>query len=479
MADAGSLWRMEEIAAAMGGRGEGPLPLSVCGVSIDSRTAAPGEMFFAIRGEHSDGHAYVDRALAGGATLCVVAEGYADGEGGDRPLWRVAEPLEGLDALARAARARAEGGAPAARVIAVTGSAGKTGTKEMLRLMLGATGATHASEKSYNNQWGVPLSLARTPRGCRFAVFEVGMNHAGEITPLARLIRPHIAIVTTIAPVHMAFFASTAAIAEAKAEIFAGLAPGGAAILNRDNEHFPLLAQRAKAAGAEVIGFGESAGADARLLEAAFEPARTLAVAELFGERVAFELGAPGRHLAVNALAALAAVRRAGADLGAAARALAGFAAPAGRGARFAFDLPGGRLLLIDESYNANPASMRAALAVLGRIPRGEHARRIAVLGDMLELGAGARDLHEGLAAPIDEAGVDAVFGCGPNTAALLAALPPARRGVWAETAFDLVEPLLAAVRPGDAIMVKGSLGSRMGLVVEALKRAGERLSAA
>jgi UDP-N-acetylmuramoyl-tripeptide--D-alanyl-D-alanine ligase len=466
MSDAGYLWRADELETAMAGCGEGALPAGVTGASIDSRTIVPGDLFFAIRGQNSDGHDYVEAALKAGAALAVVSSQFA---AGPRPLWRVADPLEALNGLARAARARTSG-----PVIAVTGSAGKTGTKEMLRLMLGASGPAHASEKSYNNLWGVPLSLARMPRESRFAVLEAGMNHAGEIIPLTQLIRPQIAIITTIAPVHMEFFASTADIAEAKAEIFQGLEPKGAAILPRDCEHFALLARRAQERGAEVCSFGEHPEAEARLSGASFEAARTLASADIFGERVEFELGAPGRHLALNAVAALAAVRLAGADLAAAARSLAGFAAPAGRGARRVFELPGGPLLVIDESYNANPASMRAALAVLGGTPRSRFRRRIAVLGDMLELGAGSRRLHEGLAPPIDEAGVDMVFACGPDMAALFETLPEFRRGFWAKKSVELVEPLLAVAGPGDAIMVKGSLGSRMGAVVEALNRAGE-----
>lgn len=466
MSDVEYLWRAEEFRTALGGGGDGPLPSGVNGVSIDSRTIAPGDLFFAIRGENSDGHNYVGAALSGGAGLAVVSSEFASDL---KPLWRVADPLEALNALARAARARMAG-----PVIAVTGSVGKTGTKEMLRVALGACGPTHASEKSYNNLWGAPLSLARTPRESRFGVFEVGMNHAGEIIPLTQLIRPHIAIVTTVAPVHMEFFESTAAIAEAKAEIFQGVETGGAAVLPRDSEHFALLAGRAREAGAEVYPFGEHAGASARLLSAACEADRSVVSAEILGDRIEFTIGAPGRHLAINALAALTAVKLSGADLRAAVRSLSEFTAPAGRGARFTFDLPGGPLLVIDESYNANPASMRAALAVLGSAPRSRFGRRIAVLGDMLELGASSQRLHEALASPIDEAGVDAVFGCGPNMAALFESLPASRRGFWAETSAGLVEPLLALVKPGDAVMVKGSLGSRMGLVVEALKKAGE-----
>jgi UDP-N-acetylmuramoyl-tripeptide--D-alanyl-D-alanine ligase len=468
MSETAILWRIEELEAAMGGSGEGRLPAGMTGVSIDSRSIAPREIFFAIRGDNSDGHAYVGAALEAGAAVAVVSSKFAVGRN-QEPLWRVADPLEALNDLAQAGRARMKG-----PVVAVTGSAGKTGTKEMLRLMLGVAGPTHASEKSYNNLWGVPLSLARMPRESRFGVFEVGMNHAGEITPLTQLVRPHIAIVTTIAPVHMEFFESTTDIAEAKAEIFQGLERGGVAILPWEGGFFPLLASRAKEAGARVFDFGEHAGNAARLLSAEYGVTRSVVAAGIFGERVEFVLGAPGRHLAINALAALAAAKLAGVDLKQAAQALAGFGAPAGRGARFSFDLPGGRVMVIDESYNANPASMRAALAVLGRTPRSQFNRRIVVLGDMLELGSGSQGMHEGLAAPIEEAEVDLVFACGTNMAALYEALPASRRGLWAEKAADLIELLLVEIQAGDAIMVKGSLGSKMGLVVEALKKAGE-----
>jgi UDP-N-acetylmuramoyl-tripeptide--D-alanyl-D-alanine ligase len=459
-----ALWTREELTAALGG-GAGALPDAVTGVSIDSRTLAPGDVFFAIKGERSDGHAYLPQAFAAGAALAVVSEAYAGAA--DGPLLRVPDTLQALEALGRASRARS-----AARIVAVTGSVGKTGTKEMLRLLLARLGATHASDKSYNNHWGVPLSLARLPRASGFAVFEIGMNHAGEITPLTKLVRPHVAIVTTVGPVHIEFFDSVEGIAEAKGEIFRGLEPDGAAILNRDNEHFDLLAIRAGECGAgRVIGFGKSEEAQARLLALTAEGGGSQVEADIMGERLRYRVGAPGEHLAMNSIAALAAVKTLDGALSRAAPGLAGFGAPAGRGAQTVHAVAGGEFLLLDESYNANPTSMRAAFAVLGLVPAARAARRIAVLGDMLELGANGLDLHRGLAGPIAEAGIDRVYCCGPLMRALDEALPQALRGGWAADAEGLKDVLLDAIRAGDAIMIKGSLGSRMGLLVEAIKQ--------
>jgi UDP-N-acetylmuramoyl-tripeptide--D-alanyl-D-alanine ligase len=336
--------------------------------------------------------------------------------------------------------------------------------------MLGQTARTHASEKSYNNLWGVPLSLARMPASARFGVFEIGMNHAGEITPLTALVRPHLAIVTWIAPVHIEFFASTAAIADAKAEVFEGLEQGGAAILPSGNEHFERLAAHAKGHGATVIPFGEEAEGGARLL--AFEPqdAGSKVTASILGSNLTFALGVPGRHLALNAIAGLAAVKLMGGDLEAAAAALASFEAPEGRGARARFETPEGAVLIIDETYNANPASMAAALGVLGGIPRTQYARRIAVLGDMLELGNSGPQYHAGLKSAIDSNDIDLVFCAGPLMAHLYEALPENRRGGLAATSQELLPQVLDAVRGGDAVTVKGSFGSRMGPLAEALR---------
>jgi UDP-N-acetylmuramoyl-tripeptide--D-alanyl-D-alanine ligase len=356
-------------------------------------------------------------------------------------------------------------------VIAVTGSVGKTGTKEALRLALAPSGSVHASVKSFNNHWGVPLSLANMAKDTRFGVFEAGMNHAGEIDALTRLIRPHIAIITTVAPVHLGFFRSVEEIADAKAEIFHGLVPGGTAIINRDSPYYERLKTHALKHGAKIVGFGEAEGAEARLFDVELQPDGSNVKADIGGTTINYRLGAPGRHLVQNSLAVLAAVKLVGADLDLAAGSLSGLHAQAGRGARTLIAGKNGRVAIIDESYNANPASMRAALATLGLTPRAEFGRRVAVLGDMLELGPEGQRLHEGLAEFIDGAGVDVVFACGELMGSLYQALPASRQGAYAKTAEELAPRLVGAVGPGDVFMIKGSLGSRMGPLVEALKR--------
>ena len=357
-------------------------------------------------------------------------------------------------------------------VVAVTGSVGKTGTKEALRLALSADGETHASIASYNNHWGVPLSLARCPADAKYAVFEIGMNHAGEITPLTRLVRPHVAIVTGIEPVHLEYFGSLEKIADAKAEIFVGVEPGGAVVLNRDNAQYPRLAAAAKAARIErLVSFGEQAAADARLLRVSLHADCSTVEAHILGQTVTYKLGAPGRHLVLNSLAVLAAVSLVGADLALAALALNNLKPASGRGTRTVLTVPGGNALLIDESYNANPASMRAAIALLGQASIGKRGRRVAVLGDMLELGPTAAELHRALADAIETAGIDLVFCSGPLMRALWEALPSRARGGYAETAAGLEPTVLDAIRAGDAVMVKGSLGSKMGPIVRALER--------
>jgi UDP-N-acetylmuramoyl-tripeptide--D-alanyl-D-alanine ligase len=460
------LWSVEAMAAAMRAAPAGRLSASVPGISIDTRTIAPGEAFFAIKGDNRDGHDFVAAALAAGAGLAVVAAARRDAFPADAPLLVVPDVLEGLRALARAARARTR-----AKIVAVTGSVGKTSTKEALRLTLGRNGATHASLASYNNHWGVPLSLARCPEDARYAVFEIGMNHAGEIEPLVRLVRPQVAIVTTIEPVHLEFFGSVEAIADAKAEIFRGLERDGAAVLNRDNPHFARLERSAREAGvARIVSFGEHERADARLTKCSLQSDSSTAQARILGTDVTYKLGAPGRHLLLNSVAVLAAAVLLGADLALAALALADLRPASGRGARMTLELPGGAVLVIDESYNANPASMRAALALLGHAEVGPRGRRVAVLGDMLELGPRGAELHRELAEAVLAQGVDLVFCCGPLMRALWEALPPGRQGGYAETSTALESHVLAAIQPGDAVMVKGSLGSRMAPIVKALQ---------
>ncbi len=473
------LWTVETMAGAMQAARAGSLPEAVFGISIDTRTIKPGDAFFAIRGEHRDGHDFVGAALQSGAGLAVVSAQHQHRFAGNAPLLVVADVLEALRELARAARRRSP-----ANIVAVTGSVGKTSTKEALRLALGMQGETHASVASYNNHWGVPLSLARCPASARFAVFELGMNHAGEIEPLARLVRPQVAIITTIAPVHLEFFDSVEGIADAKAEIFLGVEPGGAAVINRDNACFARLERGARRAGVKsVVSFGEGAGADARLMACSLGPDSSEVQARILDINIGYTVGAPGRHVALNSLAVLAAAALAGADMPRAALALRDLRAARGRGAQVRLAVPGGSILLIDESYNANPASMGAAIALLGqaRLDKqeagqvSERGRRIAALGDMLELGPSGRDLHRDLADAVNAHGIDLVYCCGPLMRALWEALPSHRRGRYAETSEELKADVLADVEPGDIVMVKGSLGSRMGLIVQALEHAGAR----
>ncbi|EAQ36038.1 UDP-N-acetylmuramoylalanyl-D-glutamyl-2,6-diaminopimelate-D-alanyl-D-alanyl ligase [Nitrobacter sp. Nb-311A] len=455
------------MAAAMRADRRGALPAAINGISIDSRTIAPGEAYFAIKGDVHDGHAFVDAALRAGAALAVVEAAQRDQFAADAPLLIVDDVLAALCDLARASRARL-----AAQVIAVTGSVGKTSTKEALRSVVDAQGKTHASVASFNNHWGVPLSLARCPADARFAVFEIGMNHAGEITPLVKMVRPHVAVITTVEPVHLEFFAGIEAIADAKAEIFEGVEPNGAVVLNRDNAQFARLHGRAKKLGiARIVSFGADEKADARLLDVALHPTCSAVHAEILGHELTYKLGMPGRHIAMNSLAVLASSSLAGADLALAGLALSQAQPAAGRGVRRALAVPGGEAILIDESYNANPASMAAALGVLGGAGIGKLGRRIAVLGDMLELGPKSADLHRGLAEAINANAVDMIFCCGPLMRNLWNALSSGKRGGYAEDSVALESQVTAAIRSGDVIMVKGSLGSRMKVIVSALEK--------
>jgi UDP-N-acetylmuramoyl-tripeptide--D-alanyl-D-alanine ligase len=446
-----SLWSAAEAEAAT--LGKAGAPFAVDGLSIDTRTLKPGDLFVALKGEARDGHDFVAAAFQAGAGAALVSRAVAGGA-----TLTVAHTQRGLEDLARAARARAR-----AKIVAVTGSAGKTTTKEILRLCFDALGATHVSAASYNNHWGVPLALAALPRDAEYGVFEVGMNHFGEIRALAGMVRPHIAVITTIAPAHLEFFGSEDAIADAKSEIFEGLEPGGAALIPADNPHAArLLARAAQAHIATVARFGAVPGSEARLLAHEPDGEGMRLTADIFGARVEAKVGAPGAHIAANAVAALGVVALAGGDVLNAAAALKNFTALKGRGARFTAN----GIHVIDNSYNANPASMAAALALL----KPASGRRIAVLGDMLEMGAGGLVHHAGLAAPIAEADVDLVFAAGPQMKALWDVLPASRRGAWAPSADELKARVLAALAPGDTVLVKGSNGSRMSLIIEALK---------
>jgi len=449
----GALWTSAEMAAAT--LAEASAPFGVRALSIDTRTLQPGDLFVALKGDNRDGHDFVAAAFERGASAALVSRSTPG------VTLQVANTQRGLEDLAHAARARSQ-----ANIIAVTGSAGKTTTKEILRVAFGALGKTHASAASYNNHWGVPLSVAALPRDARTGIFEVGMNHFGEIRALVGIVRPHVAIITTIAPAHLEFFGTCEAIADAKSEIFEGIAPGGTAILPADSPYAARLIARARQAGVPNIRTFGRHGTDAKLLTLQNTENGSHIEAEILGRKISFEISAPGEHIASNALAALLAVAVTVGDLTAAANALPEFAALGGRGARFTTQ---SGIHVIDESYNANPASMAAALAVLGATQT--KGRRIAILGDMLEMGVSADAHHAALAMLIDAANTDLVFANGTHMAALWEALPQARRGAYAKTSAELAPKALAALQPGDTVLIKGSFGSRMSLIVDTLKK--------
>lgn len=469
------LWTRDAAVAATGGRS--PRDWTATGVSIDSRSLQPGDLFVALTAAR-DGHDFVAEALARGAAAALVSR-VPDGVAADAPLLLVPDVLAALRDLGAAARARFRG-----RVVAVTGSVGKTGSKEMLRAALGAQGTVHAAEKSYNNHWGVPLTLARMAPDRDYAVLEIGMNAPGEIAPLAALARPHVALVTTVEAVHMAAFRDLAGIAREKGAIYGGLEPGGVAVINRDTATYPLLLAAARRAGARPVRFGRTGRPEFRLDEVKVSDTGTCAAARTRGTRFLYRIGAPGRHLAMNALGVLATVDALGADVARAALALGQWRVPEGRGARWTVALgrhgQDGTITLIDESYNANPAAMAAALEVFaterpvdgeGRVSRG---RRIAFLGDMLELGPTERALHAGLAAIPALATVTLVHCAGERMQALHAALPPAQRGEWFPNAEAMAARVPKLLDAGDIAMVKGSNGSRVATVVAAIKALGE-----
>ncbi len=460
------LWTHEELQAGLGATMVGVAPAGVSGMSIDTRTIASGDLFFALQGEARDGHAFVQTAFEKGAVAAVITAANAASLKDFGALYVVDDSLLAMERLGFAARARMTG-----RVLAVTGSVGKTSTKEALRHVLSRQGNTHASVASYNNHWGVPLTLARMPRDTDFGIFEIGMNHPFEILPLTRMVRPHVAVITTVEPVHLEHFPSLAAIADAKGEVFAGLLPGGTAIINRDNPEFDRMkAHAASSAAGRIITFGEHENADVRLLKLVLTPDRSAVEALVNGKAVTFQVGAPGRHMVMNALVVLAAAEAAGADLALTAIALADLAAGSGRGQRSELMAPDGSFALLDESYNANPASMRAALSLLAQLDVGLRGRRIAVLGDMLELGLSAADMHRDIVDAIHANNIDLVFAAGPLMKHLWQVLPDEKKGSYAPSSGELLPYVLDAMRAGDALMIKGSLGSRMGPIVTALK---------
>ncbi len=461
------LWTAEEATQATGGRSTADWQAT--GVSIDSRTLDPGDLFIALKGPTFDGHDYAGKAIKAGAAASMVHR-RADGIDEGMPLLIVDDTFAALWRLGTAARERSH-----ARLIAVTGSVGKTGTKEALRLCLAPQGETSASVGSFNNHWGVPLSLARMQRDAVYGIFELGMNHPGEIRELTALVRPHVSIITNIEPAHIGNFSSITEIADAKAEIFEGMDANGTAVLNRDNALFHHLRTKAEDAGVtRIISFGRHKEAEARLIDCSLHATCSAVTADIRGTELDYCISMPGSHWVMNSLAVLAAISAAGADVVKAAAQFANLKPLKGRGERHSIELPGGVFKVIDDSYNANPTSMRAAFEVLGRASIGEGGRRIAVLGDMLELGAQSAEMHASLAAPLSQAGIDLVFTCGSGMAALHERLPKSQRGAHAEDSKALVASVIEAVRPGDCLLVKGSLGSRMAAIVEALLALGD-----
>ena len=456
------LWTMAQAMSATGGVAANG-DWAANGITFDSREVAAGDLFVALKGER-DGHEFMGDAFAKGAVAALISDQPGNLPAGS-PVLGVPDTLAALEQLGVARRKDVS-----AKICAVTGSAGKTGTKEALRQCLVPSGNVHASVKSFNNHLGVPLTLARMPQDTQFGVFEVGMNHPGEIIPLTKMVRPHVAIVTTVQPVHLEFFKNVEAIADAKGEIFAGLEPDGVAIINQDNPHYDRLCSHAdKADVGEIWGFGEHPGAELRLLDLVLGPDGSSVSASICGEPITYKIGAPGRHLVMNSLAVMGAVKAMGADLALAGLEYAKLQAADGRGRRYKIDTPAGSVTLVDESYNANPASMAASIETLGASAPGARGRRIAVLGDMLELGPDSGQFHAKIADPLAQSDIDLVFCCGPHMSHLWEALPDAQRGLYGQSSRDLAEPVCGEARDGDVIMIKGSLGSAMKLIVDAL----------
>ena len=459
------LWTSADAQRATGGTVT--VEWQCTGISSDSRKSAPGDLYVAIIGPHFDGHDFVLEALAKGAAAALV-ERHPEGAPADTPLLIVDDMTDALNRLAEAARERCKG-----CIIAITGSVGKTSTKEALAHVLGDQAATYANPASFNNHWGVPLSLAGLPADAVYGIFEIGMNHAGEISTLSKLVRPHAALVTTVEEVHLEFFDSVAAIADAKAEIFDGIVEGGVAILNYDNPYRLQLAEAARNRGVcgklGIIYFGVHPHATLRLVDETLDDNGGVGVIEKGGERISFRIGALGRHWVIIGLSVLATVYAVGANVVQAALALSEVKPLPGRGLRHEITVGDGVFTLIDESYNANPASMCAAIAVLATAAPRPGGRRIAVLGDMLELGEEAPDLHAALADSLVRAEVDQVFTIGAQMEHLRDALPKAMRASHGALSEDLAIPVAAAIRDGDVVMVKGSLGSNMATIISAL----------
>lgn len=454
------LYTIADILAVTGGVSDLAPETPINSISIDSRELGPDALFVAIKGDRFDGHDFVGQALENGAVAALVSRG----EGGRRVV--VDDALDGLRDVARAARERSR-----ALIVGVTGSVGKTTTKEALRVVFEAAGETHASIKSFNNHWGVPLMLARLPESAQFGVFEMGMSAPDEIRPLAQMVRPHIAVITTIAAAHLEAFGSLDGIARAKAEIFAGLEPGGTAVINADHPQLAVLMDEARATGiTNVVTYGEARGVDWQIIDVETAADKVFATIEHDGVRHALVLSVPGRHMVANATAALAVAHLAGVEPEVALRALAGLGAQAGRGARLLLGPQDRPLLLIDESYNANTASMKAALDVFAaqRAPGG---RKIVILGDMLELGTQSPALHSSLKDAVLASGAEGIYLVGQAMSALAEALGPERVAAHTQTAAEMVDVVRNDLAHGDAVMVKGSNGVGLAGIVDNIRR--------
>jgi UDP-N-acetylmuramoyl-tripeptide--D-alanyl-D-alanine ligase len=461
-----ALWTSDEVAEALS-----PVAMSgafeASGVTFDSRAVGKGDLFFAMTGETTDGHGFVADALSRGAAAAIVSRDVPQAKGN---LVKVADTMKALVALGHAGRTRSD-----AQVASVTGSVGKTSTKDALHAMLSAQAPTSASTASFNNHVGVPISLARLPREARYGVFEIGMNHPGEIEPLARQVEAHVGVITNVGPAHIGHMGSEEAIADEKACLFAGMRAGAVAVLDRDSRHFPRLVERARRFGVgRIVGFGKDEAADARLVACDLHDTGSDVVANLHGRRIEYRLGMAGEHQVLNSVAALAVVEALGADVLKAAVALADVRATPGRGARRRLKFGGGTIELLDESYNANPASMAAMLAVLARTEPAPGGRRLLAMGDMRELGENADAFHAGLAEAVAASGAAQVFLCGPHMRALWGRLAAAHRGVHRPDSASLADEVAAALRAGDVVAVKGSLGSRMKNVVDAILAASD-----
>ena len=456
-----ALWTSDEVARALSPAAM-PGAFEATGVTFDSRAVGKGDLFFALSGETTDGHRFVADALSRGAAAAVVSR---DVPGAQGNMVRVPDTMKALVDLGRAGRRRST-----ARIASVTGSVGKTSTKDALRAMLSAQAATSASTASFNNHVGVPISLARLPHEARYGVFEIGMNHPGEIEPLARQVEAHVGVITNVEPAHIGHMGSQEAIADEKAALFAGMRDGAVAVLNRDNRHYERLAGHARRHGvARIVGFGRNEAADARLLACTLQDSGSDVEVSIHGRRIAYRLGAAGEHWALNSLAALAVVEALGADVLKAAAALAEVKASPGRGARQRLKFGGGTIELLDESYNANPASVRAMLAVLARSEPAPGGRRLLAMGDMRELGEDADAYHAGLADAVSASGAAQVFLCGPHMQSLWQRLAAAQRGAHRPDSEALAGEVAAALRVGDVIAIKGSLGSKMKNIVDAV----------